>query len=134
MKESEFCRNCVHWKPLFTGEAWGVRSFVDAPADEQARIRDRLSAVQDTDDAADFLQEECGLGYDESWSASSASNDNGGVPGSPDWPEWGECLRTEYGKEHAKGSRALAMDGSQYMAVLRCHADFGCNQFVQIVP
>ena len=49
------------------------------------------------------------------------------VPGGSNWPEWGECVRTEL--NHDATSLARAVDGSLYRAVLRTHGTFGCVQF-----
>ena len=125
MVDCSHCRSCEHWAPLFTGEAWGVRSFADAPDDVRAEVKAKLAANTAADGYPDDLAQ---FGLTESaghWSGSWADN----VPGGTDWPEWGECLRTKLESESAKTSLARAIDGSMYHAVLRCHADFGCVQW-----
>lgn len=41
--EKRLCRTCAHWRPLFTGEAWGVRSLIDAPPEARVGVRLDLS-------------------------------------------------------------------------------------------
>ena len=119
---AQHCRSCRHWRPFFTGEAWGVRSFIDAPAEAKAEITARLEASWKERDA-----------YPDDWETDppdGANLDAGWldeVPGGPDWPEWGECARTEL--NHDATSLARAVDGSLYRAVLRTHGTFGCVQF-----
>lgn len=129
MNAGQRCRTCEHWRPLFSGEAWGVRSFVDAPEGDRERIlawmRERfakagcVAAYWDEDDAPPAPLPES--------SDSCTSGFLSSVPGTPDWPLWGECVLTELGEDAP--SLARAIDGSDYMAVLRCHADFGCVQW-----
>lgn len=118
----ENCRSCMHWKPLFSGEAWGVRSFVDAPAEARDRIKQTLQAAlsggKDIYEAVENMHE----------LPADAEMGLGSIPGGIDWPDWGECSLTDIACE--KKSLARAIDGSEYMAVLRCHADFGCVQWV----
>lgn len=129
-KHSEIgpCSTCRHWLPLFTGEDWGVRSFVDAPAEAQAEITQRLEQQMKADgyaDAFDALAEkvpESLLRYDTE------------IPGGTDWPYWGECAPTQLDSEASKTSLARAMDGSMYHAVLRCRCNFGCVQWEAFEP
>lgn len=127
MNTGQRCQTCEHWRPLFSGEAWGVRSFVDAPEAERARVkahlaervarsRGRLDPLDDTADLPEFDASPRDVWYPASE-----------IPGGEDWPEWGECALTEIGA--AAPSLARAIDGSRYHAVLRCHADFGCVQW-----
>lgn len=113
------CRNCLHWKPYWTGKEWGVKSFIDAPEAERQRIllalRDRaeifsLSGVPGSDAVP-------GRKNPETLKETLGEN----------WPEWGECELTELEREGE--TLARAMDGSRYMAVLCCHGNFGCVQF-----
>jgi hypothetical protein len=123
---NKLCRSCKHWTPLFSGEAWGVRSFADAPDDVRAKIKTKLAAQIEAlvfSNPSDF-----GLQHTPGMAAADYSFSDD-VPGGFDWPEWGECQRTELESESAKTSLARAVDGSLYRAVLRCHADFGCVQW-----
>lgn len=115
------CRTCRHWRPLFSGEAWGVRSFVDAPGAERERILALVASDLDWRSA-------------EMEPIRTRRRGNEHVAATPEnWPEWGECARAELESEASKGSLALAMDGSMYIAVLHCHADFGCVQWQEFV-
>lgn len=96
------CQTCVHWKPLFTGEKWGVRSFADLSAEQQKTTLPN---------------------HDVSHRGITTEN-----PSSRDWPMWGDCALTILESEEAETSLARAMDGSAYFAVLRCRANFGCVQ------
>lgn len=117
------CRQCQHWKPLFTGEAWGVRSFADAPADAQAEIVTRLAHQKDRDGYADVQQALNGHIAADGTSYSSTPK----VLSPTDWLRMGECVLTEeYGE---LPSLARAIDGSEYMAMLNTDADFGCVQW-----
>lgn len=125
-KPPGLCRRCESWEPLFTGEAWGVRSFVDAPPEVQEAIKARLEAQIEADGWADAYG---ALGNDYPCSTDGVDHS---VPGGSDWPEWGECNRTDlHGNEP---SLARAIDGSHYRAVLRCHANFGCIQYQELQP
>lgn len=120
------CCGCIYWKPLFTGEAWGVRSFVDAPEEAKAEIKRKLEAQMLEDEDADPYK---ALGYDQRGLSAGFQWWSREVPGGVDWPEWGECLLTILHSEQAERSLARAVDGSLYRAVLRCHAEFGCVQY-----
>lgn len=122
------CRTCKHWTPLFSGEVWGVRSFVDAPPEAQAEIRAKLDAYFKENG---YTTVEGALGYE--YLCSVEDDDQGIVPDGPDWPEWGECQLTELHNEASKKSLARAIDGSAYRAVLRCHQDFACMQWEEFV-
>lgn len=113
------CRTCKHWMPLFTGETWGVRSFADAPETERSSILQCLEEFR--------LRE----GYEGVWEAVGdtgiTDSADRSAAGLKDWPMWGECALTDLDTESPTLARAI--DGSQYKAILRCHADFGCIQW-----
>lgn len=52
----------------------------------------------------------------------------------PEYPDWGTCGRIEmyepYSYQRGKSQRAeeiaLAVDGSGFIAIVRCKAEFGC--------
>lgn len=109
---------------MWTGEAWGVRSFADAPEVERTRIIKALKAQHSRDGWRDIY--DVGLSDND---VSGYINGNNELTGLPDnWPEWGECVLTEFSDDVTE-SLARAIDGSEYRAVLRCHAKFGCVQF-----
>jgi hypothetical protein len=118
------CLRCKHWEPLFTGEQWGVRSFLDAPVEAQAEVKAKLAAQSVRDGWANV-----GEALDWMDGPTDASFTADKVPGGPDWPEWGECERTRLEGNSTPGSLAMAIDGSMYHAVLRCHGRFGCIQW-----
>ena len=122
----KLCQYCRHWKPLFTGEDWGVRSFADAPAEVRDDILAELRSRKARADADDYSGEPW-----EYWEAHEgySTADIVGV----EWPMWGECVRTDLNNEEATvGSLARAVDGSRYYAILRCRANFGCVQWEAI--
>ncbi len=110
--EIKICQFCKHWNPYVTGELYGVRSFLDLPQEEQQRLN--IVAKEQLDNYAN--------------SKHIVKSLNSMRPFEAKWLEWGECSLTELGKT-AQESLALAIDGSDYMAILRCHGNFGCNQW-----
>lgn len=125
---TERCKTCLSWRPLFIGEAWGVRSFMDAPAEAQAEIKGRMATIDPKYNEPMGTDAIMGV---PGWDAGYGAGDDGSVPGGPEWPEWGECALTVLHNDASKKSLARAMDGSRYMAVLRCHGNFGCVQWKQ---
>lgn len=121
------CRSCKHWQPLFTGEAWDVRSFVDAPESERTRIEKLLEikygdpAWRDAKEALMPIEHAC-LQYDHK-----------DIPGdNTEWPYWGECALTVYDDPASETTLARAAYGSYYYAVLRCRCNFGCVQWEEV--
>ena len=128
MSDVTRCKDCEHWKPLFAGETWGVRSFSDVPLDVREDIIRKLEKQKEN---VGYSCPVDVIGYHPDVNDSCLETETS-VPGTTDWPYWGECQRTEFGKLTSNGSLAIAMDGSHYMAVLRTRCNFGCVQGLSI--
>ena len=81
-----------------------------------------LTSSKFYDDPAEILGSEAGVDSDRCYRLDL-------VPGGHQWLTWGVCERSELRSEACEGSKAVAIDGSGYYAVLRTQADFGCAQW-----
>ena len=123
------CQNCQRWRPLFRGDPWGVRSFADAPPVEQNLILEQIKQGRDgvQFDNADIAEGDVPEPLRRFSRFVAPNHEAVSLP--TNWPLWGECLMTDLeGPEYEK-SMARACDGSDYAAVLRTHAAFGCVQW-----
>jgi hypothetical protein len=116
MEKTNFCRNCQHWTPHWTGEQWGVRSFIEGPEEDRSFI------------LAELLRRETDNSYFDTFDLGESEHNPSyyGALGE-NWPEWGKCNLTELGNDLP--TLAKAIDGSEYYAVLCTHANFSCIQF-----
>lgn len=131
MDNCQKCRLCEHWRPLFRGDYWGVRSFVDAPLMEQRTVLARIAAAR-----ADPVTEYESMGTvlaDHGVGISDVVRFDSAKASWLDWPMWGDCAMTELDTNvpERPESLARAIDGSNFYAILRTHAHFGCSQWTR---
>ena len=105
------CQTCRHWKPDLTGEAWGVRSFADAPEAIQKEIEkarwEWWGEIKDW-----YYWGSCVLTDMENYEKET-NEETGAMAKIPK-------------------TLALAFDGSDYHAGLRTRCNFGCVQYEAI--
>lgn len=119
------CRNCRFWKPLFSGEYWNVRSFADAPKGKRERILSVIKRVTKSEDKYYGQLKDTLEGF-------GLRTDGESQWPQLDWPMWGDCTLAELDTEDTENTKqtlAMAVDGSGYMASLRCRANFRCVQW-----